>query len=72
MRRQDLIESKIEGLKLRFSIPGELVTTQEEVDRFAIGFHQWMRKNDTQENAERFFHCTDSDMIEHFKKDFYL
>lgn len=72
MRRQDLIESKIEGLRLRFSIPGELVTTQEEVDRFAIAFHQWMRMNDTQENADKYFHYTDNDMITEFKKEFYL
>jgi hypothetical protein len=34
-----------------------------------ICFHNWMMKNDTPENAERYFHYTDNDMIrEHYKE----
>lgn len=42
---------------------------QEEKEIFAIGFHQWMRVNDTQENAEKYFHYTDKDMLNAFKKE---
>jgi hypothetical protein len=28
-----------------------------------IGFHKWMLKNDTPENAETYFHFTDEDMV---------
>lgn len=41
-------------------------------DEFTIAFHQWMRLNDTQENAEKYFHYTDKDMLNEFKEDFYL
>lgn len=43
---------------------------QEQVDKdkFAIDFHRWMKKNDTQENADKYFHFTDKDMLEEFKK----
>lgn len=36
---------------------------------FAISFHNWMRKNDTPENAEKFFHYTDEDMLNVFKEE---
>jgi hypothetical protein len=42
---------------------------QEERDNFAIAFHRWMRVNETIENAERFFHYTDRDMLNEFKKE---
>ena len=35
----------------------------------AIAFHNWMRKNDTPENAEKFFHYTDEDMLNVFKEE---
>jgi hypothetical protein len=41
---------------------------QIEIDKFAIAFHRWMRKNDTLENADKYFHFTDKDMLEEFKK----
>jgi hypothetical protein len=31
-----------------------------------------MRVNDTQENADKYFHYTDKDMLNAFKEDFYL
>lgn len=36
---------------------------------FAIKFHKWMRLNDTQENAEKWFHYTDKDMLNAFKEE---
>ena len=34
-----------------------------------IAFHNWMKENDTEGNAERFFHYTDEDMLDKFYKD---
>ena len=31
-----------------------------------IGFHKWMKENDTPENAEQYFHYTDEDMLEEY------
>ena len=42
MRRQDFIESKMEGAKFRVSFPGEVVTTQEYIDEYAIDFAEWL------------------------------
>jgi hypothetical protein len=42
---------------------------REERDNFAIDFHQWMRVNDTKENAEKYFHYTDKDMLNAFKEE---
>lgn len=33
-----------------------------------IGFHKWMLENDTLENAERFFHFSDTDMLNEYLK----
>lgn len=41
MRRQDFIESKMEGIKFIVSFPEEVITTQELIDDFAIGFAEW-------------------------------
>ena len=38
-------------------------------DDYAIAFYNWMRKNDTPENAEKFFHYTDKDMLNVFKEE---
>lgn len=35
----------------------------------AIKFHNWMRSNDTKENAEKYFHYTDSDMFDVFMEE---
>lgn len=43
--------------------------TQQEIDKFAIEFHRWMKKNDTIENAEKYFHYTDRDILNEFKKE---
>ena len=42
---------------------------QEERDNFAIAFHRWMRVNETRENAEKYFHYTDRDMLNAFKEE---
>lgn len=42
---------------------------QEEKDKFAVEFHRWMRVNDTQINREKYFHFTDRDMLNEFKKE---
>lgn len=38
-------------------------------DEFAISFYNWMRKNDTQENSDKYFHYTDKDMLNAFKEE---
>lgn len=38
-------------------------------DEFAIDFYNWMRKNDTQENSDKYFHYTDKDMLNAFKEE---
>ena len=38
-----------------------------------ISFHKWMKENDTQENAEEYFHYTDEDMVnEYFNQEYRL
>ena len=34
----------------------------------AIEFYRWMMKNDTVENAEKYFHWSDEDMFNEFLK----
>ena len=38
-------------------------------DQFAIGFAIWLRKVDTQENAERWFGYSDQDMLNEYKQE---
>lgn len=38
-------------------------------NNFAIEFHRWMRVNDTKENADKYFHYTDKDMLNAFKEE---
>lgn len=42
---------------------------QIERDKFAIAFHRWMRVNDTLKNSDKYFHFTDKDMLNEFKKE---
>ena len=62
-------------LKLRQNLTGHLSDEKSEVDvriaasiaeEFAIQFHLWMKTNDIEANAERFFHYTDQDMMNVF------
>ena len=36
--------------------------------QFALAFYQWMKQNDTQENAEKWCQYSDEDMFEEFQK----
>lgn len=45
MRKQDFIQSKLDDTKFRVYSPGELVTTQEEVDDYAIDFAEWLQSS---------------------------
>ena len=47
MRPQDFLSGKLKDVKFRISLHNELVTTQEEVDSFAIGFAEWLGKGMT-------------------------
>lgn len=69
MRAQDFLDGALKDLKFRVSFPGEVVTTQENIDILAMRFHLWMLENDTEENAERFFHYQLTDMLNEFKKE---
>ena len=52
-----------------FIIPQTFVEQAKEMERdWMVGFHKWMVKNDTMENAERFFHYTDEDMLNEYLK----
>jgi hypothetical protein len=41
MRPQDFLEGALKDIKFRISFPGEIVTTQEYIDEFAIEFVKW-------------------------------
>jgi hypothetical protein len=41
MRSEDFLSGKFKDLKFRISYPDELVTTQKEVDQFAVDFVEW-------------------------------
>mgnify|MGYP003625687028 FL=1 len=38
------------------------------MSKVAIDFHRWMMKNDTMENADKYFHWSDDDMFKEFLK----
>lgn len=41
---------------------------KDKLKECMIGFHKWMLKTDTADNAEEFFHYTDEDMAEEYLK----
>jgi hypothetical protein len=41
----------------------------DDRDDFAIKFANWLRKEDIQENAEKYFHYSDKDMLNVFKEE---
>lgn len=45
MRRQDFIQDRLDKVKFTVSFPGEVVTTQESIDDFAIEFCIWLSNN---------------------------
>jgi hypothetical protein len=42
---------------------------EQITDEFAIEFANWLRKEDTPENAEKWFGYSDQDMLAEFKKE---
>jgi hypothetical protein len=40
-----------------------------DAEEFTIDFYNWMRKEDTPENAEKYFGYTDKDMLNVFKEE---
>jgi hypothetical protein len=48
----------------------KLIKTQLVLaDEFALGFYHWMLRNDTMENAEKWFGYSDEDMLEEYKRE---
>ena len=46
----------------------KIAELKEKQDEFAIKFAYWLRKEDTQENADKWFHYSDNDMLNAFKE----
>ena len=47
-----------------------LVTSlKQEEKKQMIGFHRWMLKQDTMDNAEQYFHFTDDDMANEYLRE---
>lgn len=63
------LENKFLGKLLILLSGEELIECVEIADNHAIEFHRWMINNDTQENAEKWFHYTDEDMLNVFKEE---
>jgi Asp-tRNA(Asn)/Glu-tRNA(Gln) amidotransferase C subunit len=42
---------------------------KQNPDEFTIKFANWLRKEDTQENADKWFHYSDMDMLNAFKEE---
>ena len=69
-----LIDKIQEARSNKLSDYSKIYTPTAEViegiaDEFAIDFYNWMRKNDTQENSDKYFHYTDKDMLNAFKEE---
>jgi hypothetical protein len=45
MRAQDFLYGELKNLKFRVSFPDEIVTTQNEIDDYAIKFAKWIINN---------------------------
>lgn len=56
-------------IKCTILTASELNHLEKIADELTIAFHQWMRINDTKENAEKYFHYTDNDMLNAFKEE---
>ena len=59
-----------------YMVAEKLVDMQKEIDElkrkndeFAIKFAYWFRKEDTMDNAEKWFHYSDEDMLNAFKEE---
>jgi hypothetical protein len=48
----------------------QIVECTEILDEFLIDFYNWMKQEDTPDNAERWFGYTDKDMLNEFKEQY--
>ena len=60
----DLMESYAE-----YKESEKIAELKQNHDEFTIKFAYWFRKEDTQENAEKYFHFSDNDMLNAFKEE---
>jgi hypothetical protein len=60
----DLMESYAEHKESE-----KIAELKQKHDEFTIKFAYWLRKEDTQENAEKWFHFSDNDMLNAFKQE---
>lgn len=60
----DLMESYVE-----YKESEKIAELKEKLDEFTIKFAYWFRKEDTPENAEKYFHFSDVDMLNAFKEE---
>ena len=58
----DLMESYVEHKESQ-----KIAELKEKLDEFTIKFAYWFRKENTPENADKWFHCSDMDMLNAFK-----
>jgi hypothetical protein len=49
-------------------VNNDIGITQFQISKVSIEFHYWMLKNDTIENADKYFHWSDEDMFNEFLK----
>ena len=50
-------------------IPHDIIEQSKQMEKEQmIGFYKWMKENDTKENAEKYFHYSDEDMLNEFKQ----
>jgi len=67
-------QTAVQYIKQQYIERGEILPSgvfQEALEMEAkqmIEFYKWMRKNDTEENAEKYFHYSDEDMLNEFKQ----
>jgi len=60
---------EIELKKIPFINPKEAFEQAKQMEKEQmIGFYKWMKENDTKENAEKYFHYSDEDMLNEFKQ----
>ena len=46
-----------------------ITSLKQEEKKQMIGFHRWMLKQDTMDNAEQYFHFTDDDMANEYLRE---
>ena len=68
--KQSAVEFLVDNLHYLHSTKwDDIIEQAKEMEKEQIiGFHKWMLENDTPENAERFFHFSDNDMLNEYLK----